>query len=203
MPYDVGGVEYGGELILTYADEVEHRSAPTAVFDVEIEGAAVVRDIAPEDAAHLVGDEIFGKHDLGDAGEVVGFMTLQPHEFGRGEAGERDIARPFEELIFADDIVEIGAFLDGTVVVPKYGGTDDVVVAIEDDEPVHLSGEGHTPDLIERVTAAELADAGHHPAIPICGILFRPPVRGERQRVFCGRAVRDTPVVVGEDEFDG
>ena len=203
-----------GELPLGNAANGAHFGAPAAVFDVEQQHAARVRKVGTEAPRQPVGEVVFGEHDLGDAGKVLRLVVAQPQNFGRGEAGEGDVARVRRELFAADLLVEVGRFRRGAAVVPEDGGADDVVLAVQCDQPVHLPAEGDAAHGGLILPFEQGGDAAQRRGVPIGGVLLAPaalrvadgvalrvfgedaPVRRDQQKLCAARAEVDADVGV-------
>ena len=61
-----------------------------------------------------------------------------PEYLGRGETGERGVARQLDEPLRADGVRDLSAFLRGALVVPQDGGPKDAAALVKAHEAVHL-----------------------------------------------------------------
>ena len=105
-------------------------------------------------------------------------MLLHPQELGRGEPRKGNVARPREQLVLADRLVEVGNFLLRSPVVPKDGGADDVVIFVERDKAMHLSAEGDALNGGGILPFEQFLQPAQNGFIPILGGLFAPAGAG-------------------------
>ena len=164
----------GGELFFADAAHGAHLAAPAAVFHVQQQHARSIRKIGAEGARKAVCQIVFGQHDLGDPGKVFRLVVAHPQNFGGGEAGKGDVARPLRQLVFAHRLVQVRRLRFGAAVVPEDGGADDVVVFIQRHQPVHLPAEGDAFYGGLVLPVQQGGDARQRRRVPVFGALFAP-----------------------------
>ncbi len=131
-------------------------------------------------------------------------MIPDPDDLRRREAGQGGVARKLAKaLCAADGPGDPAAFVPSPLVAPEDGRPKDLVLLVEQHEPVHLASEPHAPD-IGRLHTPALArppygvDGG---GPPVRRVLFRPVrVRGV-QGIGLSRGRNDGPVLVHNDDL--
>ena len=172
------------------------------MLHVEQKHAAGVGIIGAVHAGQAEVDVVLGQHDLLDAGKVLRLVLAHPEDFRRGEAGEGDVGGQGGEPLLADDAVEVFDLLLRASVIPENGTADDLVILIEDDEPVHLpaaADAGHVGGVGPLQQLVHAVDAGGPPGV---GILLRPARLREVQRVFPADLPADPALFVNEGQLD-
>ena len=155
------------------------------------------------DAGHLVYQIIFGQHDLADFCVKIRLVFLHPQDFGRGEAGERDVAGAAAEGCAADLVVEVVCLFGGAAVVPKDGRAQDSVAGIQGDQAMHLPANADAFHLGGVKPLQQHGDAFQAGFPPIRGVLFAPAGVGHAQGIFPGYLIADLTFLIHQQEFAG
>ena len=147
-------------------------------------------------AGQTISYVILRQHDLFDPCEVLWLILFHPEDLRRGKSGERNIRSVLRQLLFADHIIQIIAFLCGSAIVPEDGRADHLILLIQNDQSMHLSSEANACHLALVRIFQKLPDALHSLFIPVLRLLFRPAGMWEIQRVFPGYNIPDVPFTV-------
>ena len=123
------------QFVFVQSANFKHFARPAFVCNVQKKCSRRVRIIGYELARKHIHEVVFRQHYFVGTREIFGLVIFQPKYFRRGEARERDIARPLGQFFKA---VQIGGFLEGSAVVPEYAGADNVTAFIQRDKSVHL-----------------------------------------------------------------
>ena len=91
---------------------------------------------------------ILRKHDLFDPCKVLWLILFHPEDLRRGKSGERNIRSVLRQLLFADHIIQIIAFLCGSAIVPEDGRADHLILLVQNDKSMHLSSKADACHLI-------------------------------------------------------
>ena len=113
-------------------------------------------------------------------------MLLDPHDLRCGKARKRRICRDLNEAFTSDKTLDIFTFLCGTLVAPNDRGTKHVIVFVEHDKTVHLTGNTNADDITVANTAFfnDRTNGISCRMPPILGILLCPTVLRLIHRIF-------------------
>ena len=130
------------------------------------------------DAGQLVVDVILRQHDFFNARKVFRLVVAQPKQLGRGESGKGDVRGVSAQGILADDIIQVVHLFLGAPVIPQDAGTDDGIVGIQHDQPVHLPARADALYLRGIKACQQFGDAAAHRRPPVCRVLLTPAGAG-------------------------
>ena len=153
-------------------------------------------------AGKQVVDVVLGQHNLADPGKVLRFILAQPKDLRRGEAGKGDVGRQGGQALLADDVVEIVDLLGSAAVVPENGGADYPILAVQNDQAVHLAAAADTGYLLGVKSLQQRGDPLKHCLFPIFGRLLAPAGLGKLQRIVPGYYVFNVAVLVHQQQLD-
>jgi hypothetical protein len=77
---------------------------------------------------------------------VLRLVLADPQKFGESEICQRGIAGQLDQAIEADGPLEFFGLSFGALIAPNQRGTNDFVVFVKEDGPVHLAGESNGGD---------------------------------------------------------
>ena len=136
-------------------------------------------------AADPVADIVLGQQEQLRPCERVRLMLLHPQQLGQREALQRRIARDCPQQA-AQPLLDLPALLRRARVIPENGGTQRLVLPVQQDEPVHLAGEADAlhPAVLQRRRCRQLTERFDRSPHPILGILLAPARLGACERIF-------------------
>ena len=155
------------------------------------------------DTGEAVQKVVFREHDLVDPGEELRFVLPHPEQFRRSKAGEGDVRGIADQRGLADGLIQVFGLDAGPPVVPEDRGTEKLIVLIESDQAVHLSGEADRSDLGRIDPFKQFVKARGCLIIPVLRILFRPAGLRKVKGIRPGNDARYFPGTVHHKEFDG
>ena len=126
-----------------------------------------------------------------------------PQDFARRKSGERRVCRDFKIPLLADKGMDFFAFGGGALVAPQDSRTQHLVVFVQHNKRMHLTGQPNAAHG-SGVCAALLkhgARAGADRLPPVLRILFRPAVLGLCHRIFHSFGCSNMPVGIKQDGF--
>ena len=132
---------------LVDAELLEHLVAPAAVGDIQQTHAGRVRNLGGELAGQAVADEILREKDVTALFIDLRLVVAHPKNLGGGPAGERRIGGQLNQTVLADLLVDLVALLAGALVAPDDAAAQNLALAIQHDQTVHLSGQTDAADL--------------------------------------------------------
>ena len=113
------------------------RRLPTSKRSVPEASEASIDRSAGEPQA----DVVLREQDVPGTRPHVRLVAPHPQQLRRGEPGQRAVAGQLDQTLEADPLLDLGALGRGAAVVPEDRRPQHALVAVEQDEPVHLPGE--------------------------------------------------------------
>src|SRR5262249_15450632 len=119
-------------------------------------------------------DVVLWKKHVSGAIEDRRLVIPDPDDFRRGESGQRVVSGDANEALSSDAPANLIALVSAALVVPKNGRSQDLTSFIEQDEPVHLTGQTDGCDVLSGGSRFEdrLADARGYCEPPVLGMLL-------------------------------
>src|ERR1700730_1804288 len=144
--------------------------------DVEQQSTRGVSDVSCSFARQLKSHIVFGQHERANPVPVRGFVLPDPQAFGQREIGECGIAGELNETCGTDLRGQLLALLLGPDITPDQCRPYDAAVLVQQDGPVHLSGQTNARNLIAAQMACCQRRVHSHAARapPVAWILLRP-----------------------------
>src|SRR6202022_1873540 len=188
---NLGRLPQGGKQLFLDSGPAQYLRRPSPLGDIEQKRSGSVRHIDGTFAGEPEPYAVLGQHDSCHTLPVLRFVFANPEQLRQGEICERRIASQANKPIRTEHVGEFPDLLFRALVAPDNGGPYDLVLSVQQDRPMHLSGETNTGDVISgdaRVVQRE-AHGLAEGSPPIPGILLRPTLVGgdERLVVFCSR----------------
>jgi hypothetical protein len=130
-----------------------------------------------------------------DPSVQLGLVPPHPQQLRRGETRQCTVPRQLDEPRQPDSLLDLRALGGGALVVPEDRRAQQTVLGVEDDEPVHLTGQSNRPlgQLTQHVFRGEP---------PVLGLLLRPARLRPRERVSRARRAEQAPLFVDRDALD-
>ena len=104
----------------------------------------------------------------------LGFVVLDPEDLCSSPACEGRVCCDLDQLVAADDAVHLLNLSCGTLIAPDDGGTEHLVILVQHNKTVHLTGDTDTlyVFLLNAALSHNSLDGLGHGICPVSGILL-------------------------------
>ena len=187
------------------AQRLQHDRGPVARRQVEQQRAGRIGLVDRMLAGQLEANVVLGQQHMGDPRPHLRLVLADPEQLRRREAGQRVVAGDLDQPLRPDRLADRVAFRGRALVVPQDGGAQHRVGGVQDDGPVHLSGEPNPLDLLRPRPC--LAEHGpnrcHRAGPPVARILLAPQRPGGGQAVGGLADAAHHAVAIDQDGLGG
>ena len=173
--------------------------APLALGNVEELHSRGVGHLGGIFSRQLEADIVLGKENMSAFRKILGLVLLYPKKLGGCKAGQCGVGGDLDQPFSANARFDLAAFLGGSLIAPKNGGANDLVVLIQKHQTVHLPRKSHAHDLAVPCLLSDGGKGDLHRLPPILGILLCPSVVGLGEGIFGGCRCDDAAKSVKEN----
>src|SRR5688572_5039787 len=132
--------------------------------------------------------------------EHFGFILFHPQNFRCSETCQRDITSDLNKFFLPNDLMNLITLTLRSLVIPQNGWTQNIARFIEQDKPMHLTGQTDRSEAFP--TDARLLQHGldtrRYRLPPLMRILLRPQWLWRLQRMRMGGHRNDFPFFIDE-----
>ena len=182
---------------------VQQLLRPAAVRHIEHLHPGCVADFSREIAGQHIAHIVLRQENVTALGVHFRLVIAHPQQLRQREASQRGICRNRNQLIAADNFVNLVALRRRALVAPDNRRAQDVPCFIQHDQTVHLTADAHRNDvlLIHTGLRQHAADGVHRRMIPVLRLLLRPAIVRLIQRIFHQRGADRRAILVEQHRF--
>jgi hypothetical protein len=136
-------------------------------------------------------DQILRQQDVRDPRPEVGLVPANPEQLRRGETWQGVVARDRDQPCATEHVADLVALGLCPLVVPQDRRTQDPILGVERDQPVHLTGEAHRLHLVAAHLVDRRPDRAHGRGPPHVRVLFAPALMRRLERILHRRRRSD------------
>ena len=130
------------------AELVNQRVGPAAIDDVEQRRPRGVGDVAGELTGEAEPDIVLRQQDLPGPLVCRRLVVAHPQQLGGGEARQHRVGGLFEDHLGPGGVVDPIHLSLAALVAPDQRRSDDMVIGVEQHQPVHLAREADGGDIV-------------------------------------------------------